>query len=480
MTSSVTKWLHAQLKAFKRSDSDGQHWSAFYLILGNLIATATGLVFWLLLARVFSLPAAEIGIGYAIVGMGATIGVIAKGGLDTALMRSVPESTKEGAAHLLRFGAFIGGSIALVLSVSVALVVLHLGVMPDIGPLGWTLVGAMAVLLVITWLQDAHQLAEGNAKFAVHRNLVLSVTRIALPLPIIVLAWYQPVATTWILAVAVSALVALVIRRRGARRAGRTVTHTEFVRRSIRHEASSASEFLPGLLLAPIILMAAGPSTAGHFAIVWAAASLLFVLSAAIGRSALAHMARQGPSGVAAAIRKGALQIALIVAPAALIGALLSPTILGIFGQQYAAEGATTFIILCASVVFVAPSYLYLAVLRAADRTVPLMVFPVIMLIAVIALTPLLATTYGLPGAGAAWLIGNAPLGLYAAWRLWSKAKETTPGTETHWTAGGTLTNATPNTGRDTHDARPSIRRPDPILLSLPDHVLPAGREVQE
>jgi len=396
-------------------------------MLSNLIAAATGILFWLLLARVAHLSPTEIGIGYAIVGMGATIGVVAKGGLDTALLRSVPATSREGGASLRRFAILVGCAVAIVLSLGLGLAAELFHALPDIGRLGWLLVGATAVLLIITWLQDAYFLAEGDARFNLQRNLVLSAGRIVLPLPVIGLAWYHPVATTWLLALVASALAALFLGRHVPTRSGPLLARAAFLRRSMRNGAGSALEFLPGLLLAPLVLFVDGPSRAGHFAIAWTAASLLFVLSASISRSALAEMVQRGALDTRAVIRTGVRQHLLTVAPAAVMGILFAPTILGVFGPQYAAEGATAFAILCASILFVAPSYLYLSLLRAEDRGRPLVVFPLVILATLLVLAPILESSHGLPGVAAAWMLANAPFGLFAAWKLRHEAKEVMP-----------------------------------------------------
>lgn len=402
-----------------------QHRTASYLILSNLIAAATGLLFWLLLTRMGGLPASEIGIGYAIVGIGATVAIVAKGGFDTSLVRTVPTASRDDAEKLLRFAIALAAGAALVISLILALIATNTGFLLAIGPLGWTLAGAIAILMVVTWLQDAYFLAEGDAAFIVKRNLVLSASRILLPLPVIAIGWYQPVATTWLLALAFSALVALVLKRHIAQRAGRKVPRFEFLKRSFRNQPGSAVEFLPGLLLAPLVLVVDGPAPAGHFAMAWTAASLLFVMSAAIGRTALAEIVQHGAA--AAAIRKGFWQHVATVAPAALLGVLFAPWIMAVFGRQYAVEAATTFALLCTSILFVAPFYLYLSVLRADDRNGPLLIIPILLVVTLVVLAPLLGMRYGLAGVAAAWLLANAPFGLLSAWRLGILAREVTP-----------------------------------------------------
>ena len=288
--------------------------------------------------------------------------------------------------------------------------------LPQVGALGWLLVAGIAALLVVAWLQDAYFLAEGDARFSFLRNLVLSAGRLLLPVPLVLLAVPHPVAVAWGLAVLASVLAALGFGRRLPERAGRMVPRREFLASAMRNVTGSAAEFLPGLLLAPIVLATQGPAAAAWFGMAWTAASLLFVGCAALSRSALAEMVRTGRAGPA--IRRAALQHVLLIAPAAAGLALLAPWVLGLFGPAYASEGGATLRILAASAVFVAPATLYLCVLRARERPVGLVAFPAAMVAALGLAIPWLAGQAGIAGVAWAWLLANAPFGLYALHRL--------------------------------------------------------------
>jgi O-antigen/teichoic acid export membrane protein len=413
MTAAPT--LRTRLLAQWRTE---QHRNAWYLALNNVTAAATGLVFWLLLARVAAVPPSEVGLGYAIVALGTTIGVVAKGGLDTALLRAVPGAHRAEAGRLLRFGALVGSAVALALCLGLAALA-HGGLgVPPLGPGGWAMVAAISVLMLVTWLQDAYFLAEGQARFSWRRNLVLSGARLLLPLPILALAIPFPIPTTWALALAASAFAAAGFGRRLPHREGRRVPRREFLASAARNLTGSAAEFLPGLLLSPIVLAIDGPAAAAYFGIAWTAASLLFLTSAAIGRSALADILRSGTGSHAAAVRRGAVQNLCTVGPAALAGFLLAPRILAVFGKAYGAQGAGVFAVLCLSALLVAPFYLYLAVLRARESPVALVAFPLAMVAALLVLAPLLEARYGLPGVGLAWLAANLPFALYSLWKL--------------------------------------------------------------
>jgi O-antigen/teichoic acid export membrane protein len=425
----VPAWLPNGVQAHL---AHGQHRAAYYLTLNNVMGAATGVLFWLLLARAAGLGAALIGVGYTVVALGTLVGVVAKGGLDTALLLKVPGQSGRGGRALLSFGATISASVAVALTALLAWAALRLGFLPGLDALGWGLVGFIAVLMVVTWLQDAYFLAVGQARMTFERNLVLTAGRLVLPLPVILLAFAHPVPLTWGLALAASAVVGAVrvraIPDRPARDAAPALApRRDFMRSAARNVSGSAAEFLPGLLLAPLVLALQGPEAAAYFGMAWTAASLIFQISGAIGRSALAQMVQAGPTGTALAIRKGVAEHAWVVAPLAVVVGLLSFPLLSVFGHAYATQGAEALAILCASIVVVAPVSLYLAVLRSRDRSWLLVAFPIAMILALAVLAPALGARYGLVGIAFAWLAANAPFGLYAAWRLRREVLEVMP-----------------------------------------------------
>ncbi|MHB8633738.1 MAG: lipopolysaccharide biosynthesis protein [Thermoplasmatota archaeon] len=396
------------------------HRNAIFLSLTNVTGAATGLIFWLIMTRLAHLSAQEMGLGYAVVSLGTLIGVLAKGGLDTALLHTVPGADRAEGLRLLRFGVAVGCAGALTLCV--ALIALsYRGIRFSVlGPGEWALAGIISILLVLTWLQDAYFLAEGRVRFSLQRNLVLSGARLLLPLPILALALPLPVPTTWALALGASALAAIGFSRTIAPRGGRQVPRREFLTSAARNLTGGAAEFLPGLLLVPIVLAlfgaSDGPAAAAYFGMAWTAASVLFLTCGAISRGALADMVRTRSS--AAPIRRAALQMSVTVLPAALGGALLGSQVMGLFGTAYAANASAAFRILCLSALVVAPFSLYLAVLRAEERPVALVVAPLFMVLMLLALAPLLGARLGLPGIAVAWVAANLPFAALAVWTL--------------------------------------------------------------
>ncbi len=404
--------------------------------MNNAMAAGTGLLFWFIMVRIADIPTGQIGVGYSIIALGTTVALVAKGGLDTALLRNVPKASDREGLRLLGVGILVGASAAILLSGSLALAASTGGPLPQLARWGWLLVAIIAMLMVGTSLQDAWFLAQGDARSTFRRNVVFSSARIILPLPILALAPPEPVPLIWLLALIAATLTGIALARHRPHHDGGSVPRRAFLGCALRNITSSAAEFLPGLLLVPLVLATQGPAAAGYFGMAWTAAALLLLGSATIGRSALTSMVRDEPP--ATAVRRAANQALLVLGPVAVLGALLARFVMAIFGTDYATESAPSFAILCASTLFVAPSFLYLAYLRARDRPATLLLFPLAMIAVLFLLAPPLALLFGLAGVALAWLLANAPFGIFALWRLSRIAKEVT-------------THATPNLCGDPH-----------------------------
>lgn len=404
--------------------SEPQHREALHLMVNTLALAAGGLLFWLVLTRGLDVPSRVIGPGYAVVSLGTAIGVLAKSGFDTAILRHAPRASRSSANTLLRLSIGLGVALALVLTLALAGLA-QLGLpLPELSLAGWGLVLAIASLLLVTWMQDAYFVSDREARLALTRNLTFSGARLIVPLLLIAIATPYLVASAWALALGLSALLGILLAIRLPDREGEEIDPKPFLLTTVRNVTSSAAEFLPGLLLVPIVLAIDGPEAAAYFGIAWTVAHLLFQLSSAISRSALVAFVEEPQARHPQAVRRGILQHLLVLAPAALGAALLAPHVLGIFGAEYARLGGPAFVILCASILVVAPWYLYLAVLRARERVIPLVLFPAITVVALFVLVPLLEVRYGLPGVSVAWCLANAPFGLWASWRLSQEARE--------------------------------------------------------
>jgi O-antigen/teichoic acid export membrane protein len=416
-------------EAVRRHWVDRHYRNGNYLMLNSVVGAAAGLAFWLVLVRLYQLPERDIGIGGAAISLCTAFALVAKGGLDSALVRHVPRATRSAGLRLLGLAASVGllgvGLLVLLLAAGPRLLGIHV---PGLTAPALALVAGLAALLVATWLQDAHFLAEGEARYSFYRNLVLHAVRLASPGLVLALALPYPIPVAWGLALGASAVVAAAMLRRmpdhreplpeghGLRGQAADVPPRVFLRSAARNVTGGAAEFLPGLLLPPLVLHLQGAEQSAYFYIAWTGASLLFMLSASIARSTFAEMARHGQHAVQ--LRKAARHHLLIVAPASLLAIAAAPLLLGLFGPGYARNSLGVFWLLAGSIVLLAPVYLYLALLRSREDRWLLVLFPAVNVGLLFLLAPWLEERLGLAGVGLAWLGAHAPLALFATVQL--------------------------------------------------------------
>lgn len=441
----------------RRHAREPQHRDATLLMANTGLAAVAGLAFWLVLTRVLDLPAAEIGVGYAVVAVGTTIGLLAKGGLDTALVRSLPSVGPHVARRLLFLGIAIAGVTALLVAAALTLAGQTGHALTSLSGPAWVASAGIGLLLSAAWLLDAYFLCAGQVRVNLLRTLAASAVRIALPFVAFTAIGPGPVAWAWAAGLVASLVVSAPFLRRALAQnpahAAATTTATAtvatadfaaanvdpyaanpvrpFLANANRNLAGSAAEFLPGLLLAPVVLALEGGAAAAYFGMAWTVASLLFLAASAVGRSALAAMARPGAS-LSGAVRRGAAQSAVVVGGGALAGIVLAPVALGVFGADYAREAGLAFAILCASAFVVAPGSLYLAVLRMRERTATLVLVPVTTMALLLTLVPVLEPRWGLAGVAGAWALANLPFGAWSLFRLAHDAREVNPDAQPH------------------------------------------------
>lgn len=406
------------LPRLRQAWSQPQHRDAAWLMLNTAATAAAGLLFWLVATRVLQLPAREVGVGSAVIALGTLAAVLAKGGLDTALLRYLPVSGREG--NLFGFAAGLGTAFLLAIWGALALWGSATGAWPELGRAEWLLVALLGLLLLYAWLQDAVLLSGGRAGQAAARNLAGAVLRIA-AVAAFAVALPLAVPAAWALGLLLAVLVGARLQRRVEHAGSEPVPRRAFVASAMRNLAGTAAEFLPGLLLTPILLSVQGPEAAARFAMAWTLASLLLMACAAIARSALAQLVRRDPDP--ATLRRALRQQVWLVLPSAAALALLAPWLLGVFGPGYA-EAAPALMVLAASSLLAAPSSLALSVLRAREQALPMVLLPTLTIAMLLVLAPALAARSGTTGAALAWLLANVPFAAYATWRLWRETRD--------------------------------------------------------
>ncbi len=121
-----------------------------------------------------------------------------------------------------------------------------------------------------------------------------------------------------------------------------------------------------------------------------------------------------------------------IVAPAAIAVAIVAPYVMGLFGQDYAAEGTTLLRLLAVGAIPYSVIPVYISVVRVQRRVRRAAAVLAVMCFLVLMLSELFLRSWGLLGVGVAWLVTQTALGgyllLFQLRPLWSSAPDKSSG----------------------------------------------------
>ena len=386
------------------------HRDGYALVLNSTFTAATGLLYWILAANVYTAHA--VGVNSVLISSMMFLAGLASLNLPNVVVRFLPEAGR-------RTGKVVAWSYAATgIVAAAAAAIFLLGVQawaPRLSFLGDDpLAEAWFVLATVGWclftIQDGVLTALGravwvpleNAFFALAKLGLLAAAASLLPLYGIFVSW---TAAMLIAVVGVNGLifVRLIGRRRSSEAPAGAPLGAGFARYFVADYVGSLAWLASINLLPVIITAAAGATTNGYFALAWAVAFPLYAISANVGTSLVLHGAARGAE-LAALVRKAGLQVACVLVPAVVALILLAPVALTLFGGEYADHGTTLLRLL---VLGSLPNAV-LALAVSAARVQRRMGRAVAALGAQCALslglvTPMLHA-FGVTGAGVAWL----------------------------------------------------------------------------
>lgn len=386
--------------------------NAAYLSANEFAGAGLGLAFWILAA--FLLDDATVGLGTAIVTVGALAAIVASLGFTVALVRFVPSAGE-------RRGAYVATALEITLAASVATAAVYLALAPLITPalapaLASPADGAVFVLFASGWavsiVLDAAFVGAGSARPVLARGALAGLVRIALLATlagapagpqVLPLAWG---AALWI----ANGLGAVLARRTAAfGRAAWGVDLGAAREMATFAAANHAATLLAGALgqvLPVLILHRVGTAEVAYFYIAWMVSNLLVLLPAAVQTSVLAEASR-AMARAREHVTRGLLWTYVVLGPATALAYVLAPWILGLFGAGYA--GATDLLrVLLLSGLLHAFNAAYMTRLRLENRLLPLVGLSATSLAVALAGTVVLLPSHGLAGAGIGVLLGQA------------------------------------------------------------------------
>lgn len=401
--------------------------NAMYLMLSNFVIAGFGFLFWTIITR--SYPASEVGLATTLLSVSSLLSLLALAGFDTTFVRFLPASQRKN--DYINSGFLIVTILSVGVSMGVAYILPYTSPHFAVLHTWWGAISFVFFTFVTTLnvLTNAVFLAYKKARFIFVINTLFSLVKVILPLMILGNA-----LTIFILAgiaQLVGLMLSLVAMQRYFSYSFRLVFDKEALRLvrtfSLTMYSGSILNLLPPTLLPIIIISAIGPQNSAYYYIAFTIASLLYTIAYSSMQSVFAEGSHD-ETALKDHVIKAARLIGVVLLPAAILTAILSPLLLAIFGQEYTDKAVPLLQIFALS----APAVAMYSALGAIFKVIKHLEGTISMNIGyaatIILLSYSLLPQFGLIAIGWSWLIGNVTACTIGGFLLWKVQRNHTRG----------------------------------------------------
>jgi O-antigen/teichoic acid export membrane protein len=344
-----------RLRAIRR---DPLMMNSALVLLTTVLMAGGGAVFWVIAARLANPE--SVGLAGSLVSAGDSLALFAQLGLNVALVRVLPSSSRQGSDALV--AGLLVGVAGLVFATAYAVVLPH--VSPEFNHVfdsPWVV--ALFALLVggtaVNVLSDSVFLAIDRVRAYLGLNgVVMGILKCTLPFALAGLGatgLYFSVGGAYLVVGVLSLL--LVLKYVG----GHAGLNPSPELRHARHFAGASYvtyllTVIPLLLLPLFVIAKLGPARGGVWFISFQVVMLLNAVVLAVSSSTYAESER-AVRHRHRVVRRGGYGLLAVSVGGAAVMMVLAPYFLAIFGDHYAGEGTTTLRVLCLAVVGAAFNY---------------------------------------------------------------------------------------------------------------------------
>lgn len=407
--------LHTTVRSLYRSSF---FMNALYLMLSNFAVAGFGFIFWVVVTRGYD--ASEVGLATTLLSLSSLLSLLALAGFDTTFVRFLPASERKN--DYINSGFIIVTCLSVLVSMGVAMLVPIISPNMAVLQTPW----GFASFAFFTWattlnvLTNAVFLAYKQARYILIINVLFSVVKIMLPLVI-----FGNALTIFILA-GVAQLVGLVIsiawmvKRFGYRfglrldRAAIRLVH----KFSFSVYTGSVLNLLPPTLLPLLIIQSMGPAQAAYYYMAFTIASVLYTIAYSSMQSVFAEGSHD-EAALKLHVVKAAKLIGLVLVPAALVTAILSPWLLAIFGPEYATQAAPLLQLFALTALPVALYSALGAIFKVLKHLSGVIAMNVVYAVTILLVSYIFIPHVGLLAVGWSWLLGNVAACLTGGVLLW-------------------------------------------------------------
>lgn len=321
---------------------DPLHSNAHGLLLGSVITSVLGLLFWALAARLF--PPESLGMATAVIAAMTFLANVATLGLKNGLLRFLPVARGAARGLVVRsyaLSALVAAVAAVVFLVGLPLWAVDLDVLLDspVIAVGFVVATAGWVLFV---LQDHVLVALDRTAWVPTANGAYALVKIIALFLVAGGSYWSIFAVYTVPAMVAVAVVTVVVLRAAPRPQGPGRTGAPRIQGLVRFAATDHAATLLLLAVAnllPLVVLArTGAADSAFYYIAFTIANSLYLVTADVGSSFVTRAARD-LLRVEQMARRACAHALLLVVPAVALGCLSAPVLLGLLGPEYAVAG---------------------------------------------------------------------------------------------------------------------------------------------
>jgi O-antigen/teichoic acid export membrane protein len=397
--------------------------NSFYLIANTAATSVLGFFFWMIVARFYS--EADVGLASAITSAMSMVANLGLAGFNITLIRYLAKSNRplDLINTCLNLSAVLSVIIGTVFIIGldywspIMIFIKH----NIIFSAAFVVFGAVTSLSLII---DSIYIAGRKSQFVLIKNVIISSTKILLPILLVLFFRSFGIVAAWGIATAFALVISLWFFV--------PYTYNHFRLRplidlslmrglwsySFGNFFASTISLLPGWILPIIVVNVLGPEQNAHYYVAWMISSLLSAIPIASSNSLFAEGARF-EENLWINFRRTLKFNYLLLIPSSLIFIILSSFILSFFGVNYSVNGATLLKLLAISALFNGIIHPYFTILRIQSKIKELIVLYLIQSIAVLVGCFVGARYFGLPGIGYVQISVLFVISIYVFCRLW-------------------------------------------------------------
>ena len=391
--------------------------NAFYLMLNTAVMALCGFFFWMVVARFYT--EAEVGFGSATISAISLIATISLVGLNTSLIRFLPQADKP--QELINTCYTLSSLVSLVVAV---VFIVGLGFWsPALAFIQQNAVFTAALIVfALLWtlssLVDSTFIARRRAGFVLSKNTVYSVLKIPLPILLVLFFHTFGIVASWGIAIAIALAISLFFLLPKVQNPYKPVPNLKLslIKDMWRYSGGNYLTNLlsasPAFILPLMVVNLLGAEQNAYFYIAWAMAGLLFAIPAAVSQSLFVE-GSHFEDKLRESVIKSLKFTFLLLVPAVIVLILLGKWLLLLFGQSYLLNALKLLWILSLSSLPLSINYLYSCILRVKSRIKELMAIWGFMAISVLLASYLIMPATGIMGIGYAWLGAQAVVAIY-------------------------------------------------------------------